>query len=42
MNPTEPRGDEGRVVVFHVHQRKDMNRKKTKGRHMNYGEREIQ
>jgi hypothetical protein len=27
MNPVEPRGDEGSVVVLPVHQRKDIRRK---------------
>ena len=27
MNPMEPRGDEGSVVVFHIHQIKDIRRK---------------
>ena len=27
MHPMEPRGDEGSVVVLHVHQRNDIRRK---------------
>jgi hypothetical protein len=27
MDPKKPRGDEGSVVVFHAHERKDIKRK---------------
>lgn len=41
MNPMETNGGEGSVVVFHVHQRKDI-RKKTTRKHINCGETGIQ